>query len=29
MEFLVELNKKGVTILMVTHDMHLMLEYNK
>ena len=27
MEFLVELNKKGVTILMVTHDMHLMLEY--
>lgn len=27
MEFLVDLNKKGVTILMVTHDMHLMLEY--
>ena len=27
MEFLVYLNKKGVTILMVTHDMHLMLEY--
>lgn len=27
MEFLVELNKNGVTILMVTHDMHLMLEY--
>ena len=27
MEFLVELNKQGVTILMVTHDMHLMLEY--
>lgn len=27
MEFLVELNKKGVTIIMVTHDMHLMLEY--
>ena len=22
-----ELNKKGVTIIMVTHDMHLMLEY--
>lgn len=27
MEFLVELNKKGVTIVMITHDMHLMLEY--
>ena len=27
MEFLVDLNKKCVTILMVTHDMHLMLEY--
>ena len=27
MEFLEELNKKGVTIIMVTHDMHLMLEY--
>ena len=27
MEFLVDLNKKGVTILMVTHDMHLMIEY--
>lgn len=27
MEFLVELNKTGVTIIMVTHDMHLMLEY--
>ena len=27
MEFLVDLNKKGVTILMITHDMHLMLEY--
>lgn len=27
MEFLVSLNKKGKTILMVTHDMHLMLEY--
>lgn len=27
MEFLVDLNKKGATILMVTHDMHLMLEY--
>lgn len=27
MEFLVELNHQGVTILMITHDMHLMLEY--
>ena len=27
MEFLNELNKKGVTIIMITHDMHLMLEY--
>ena len=27
MEFLVELNKQGKTIIMVTHDMHLMLEY--
>lgn len=27
MEFLVGLNKKGVTVIMVTHDMHLMLEY--
>ena len=27
MEFLKELNKKGVTIVMITHDMHLMLEY--
>lgn len=27
MEFLVELNRQGVTIIMVTHDMHLMLEY--
>lgn len=27
MEFLSELNKKGVTIVMITHDMHLMLEY--
>lgn len=27
MEFLCELNKKGVTIIMITHDMHLMLEY--
>ena len=27
MEFLTELNKKGITIVMITHDMHLMLEY--
>ena len=27
MEFLTELNRQGITILMVTHDMHLMLEY--
>lgn len=27
MEFLMELNRSGVTILMITHDMHLMLEY--
>jgi len=27
MEFLLELNKRGVTIIMITHDMHLMLEY--
>jgi len=27
MEFICELNKKGVTIIMITHDMHLMLEY--
>ncbi|MBR4470412.1 MAG: ABC transporter ATP-binding protein [Erysipelotrichaceae bacterium] len=27
MEFLKELNKKGITIILVTHDMHLMLEY--
>jgi energy-coupling factor transport system ATP-binding protein len=27
MEFLKELNKNGVTIIMITHDMHLMLEY--
>lgn len=29
MDFLVELNKKGVTIVMITHDMHLMLEYTQ
>ena len=27
MEFLRSLNSQGVTILMITHDMHLMLEY--
>jgi len=27
MEFLRSLNDRGVTILMITHDMHLMLEY--
>ncbi|MCR5006008.1 MAG: ABC transporter ATP-binding protein [Clostridiales bacterium] len=27
MEFLRELNELGVTIIMITHDMHLMLEY--
>lgn len=27
MEFLRELNEQGVTVIMITHDMHLMLEY--
>ena len=27
MDFLKEINEKGVTVLMITHDMHLMLEY--
>ncbi len=27
MEFLKQLNQKGITIIMITHDMHLMLEY--
>ncbi len=27
MEFLRELNKQGITIILITHDMHLMLEY--
>lgn len=27
MEFLKSLNERGITILMITHDMHLMLEY--
>lgn len=29
MNFLKELNEKGYTILMITHDMHLMLEYTE
>jgi len=27
MEFLVEINRMGVSIILITHDMHLMLEY--
>ena len=27
MEFLVEINKLGITVILITHDMHLMLEY--
>ncbi|WP_029320695.1 ABC transporter ATP-binding protein [Butyrivibrio sp. AE3004] len=27
MEFLRQLNEQGITIIMITHDMHLMLEY--
>lgn len=27
MEFLSEINRSGITIVMITHDMHLMLEY--
>ena len=27
MEFLLELRRRGITIAMITHDMHLMLEY--
>ena len=27
MEFLKELNELGITVLMITHDMHLLLEY--
>jgi len=29
MEFLAGLNRRGVTVLMITHDMHLCLEYAK
>ena len=27
MEFLTNLNRRGITIVMITHDMHLMIEY--
>jgi energy-coupling factor transport system ATP-binding protein len=27
MKFLVEINKRGITVILITHDMHLMLEY--
>lgn len=27
MEFLIEINKIGVTVILITHDMHLMIEY--
>lgn len=27
MEFLIQINKLGVTIILITHDMHLMIEY--
>jgi energy-coupling factor transport system ATP-binding protein len=27
MEFLREINKQGITVILITHDMHLMLEY--
>ncbi len=29
MEFLKQINEEGITVMMVTHDMHLMLEYAK
>ena len=29
MEFLRQLNSDGITVLMITHDMHLMLEYTR
>lgn len=27
MEFLLQLNRSGITVIMITHDMHLMMEY--
>ena len=27
MDFLCELNRQGITVVLITHDMHLMLEY--
>ena len=27
MEFLRQLNRQGITVVLITHDMHLMLEY--
>ena len=27
MDFLCELNRQGITVILITHDMHLMLEY--
>lgn len=27
MKFLVEINRRGITVILITHDMHLMLEY--
>lgn len=29
MDFLQELNRRGVTVMLITHDMHLMLEYTQ
>lgn len=29
MEFLKKLNERGITIILITHDMHLMLEYSE
>jgi len=29
MDFLAELNSRGVTVVLITHDMHLMLEYTQ
>jgi len=27
MDFLTDLNRQGITVVLITHDMHLMLEY--